>query len=127
MSTRTPCANPADAMAIVAMLLGVRLKRSVGYLDAFPECETLELHLGGFEAWVYVGPTKKVIDDEEYLVISCTVNWSSSRMGAEEAAIAAALHTLAAQKAALVESVAQGRRWKVDDVLAHERADHRHA
>lgn len=75
----------------------------------------LRLFSGNHEADLTVQPRLRLKDKK--VIIEIQVGWpSTTYKSASDAAAAAALHTLIAQKAMLAESVAHGREWGADDV-----------
>lgn len=104
-------------MELIAQLIGCNLEPSLGGSMDFPE---IHLNLGrGHECSLSV--ELRLQKDKRVFVIETRVGWSSSHYAAQEAAYLASLHVLAAQKAAIAESVAWGRSWLASEVMPDEK------
>lgn len=117
--TRTPCRTPREAMGLIAVACG-------GTLDDGLDARTPQMELdlsdreGRHSVHVRVKPELVSTEEGPRVVIKTRVNWSASTFTPEEAAVGAALHQLAAQKALLAESVARGRAWDPELVFKED-------
>ncbi len=127
--TREPVKTPAEAMALAAQLCGAKLGLGIDMDERLPEFRlTFKVgrHEAHLRAWidmsgeVFPAEAKSAKDLVMVLRIKCEVGWPSTIHSPESAATAAALHTLVAQRAMLVESVAAHRYWRAVDILGDD-------
>ena len=105
-------------MELIAGLIGCNLEPSIGGSMEVPEIHLRLGHHGA--AGLDIQPRLAVINDERVFIIEIKVSWSASHYTPQEAAYLASLHVIAAQKAAIAESVAHGRKWLAAEVFPDE-------